>query len=437
MVSLRPGRLSLRARSAVAAAVAVTLVLAIGIAGFAWVLRWSGEEQVRSVARTTAEVMADRVALDGVAVVADYDGDSLIQVLDAAGRVVAAGQGASGYTMPTTTGPATLGGERFYVQDRAVDGSELRVVVAQEYDDDASTRRTALISLVAISPLMVVLIGILAWVATSRALRPVAQIGRELESIDAGDVHRRVDVPATHDEIADLAATMNRLLDRFESGVQAQRRFVADASHELRSPLAALRQYAELATSHPDDLAPGELAEVVGTASLRLQSLIDDLLVLATTAEGQSGPRAEVDLDDVVLTELSAFRAANVTLDASGVRAVKVAAHERRLAMVVRNLVANAMRHAQHRVRVATGQDDAGAWLVVTDDGPGVPPADRERIFERFVRLDEGRDRDAGGSGLGLAIVAAIVTDTGGSVVVDEAPAGGARFTVRLPLWPS
>ena len=275
----------------------------------------------------------------------------------------------------------------------------------------------------------------LAWLSTSRALRPVGDIRREVEAIGATDLHRRIEVPPTRDEIADLATTMNALLDRLQTGSDAQRRFVADASHELRSPLATLRQYAELASTHPADLAPGELAEVVDTASRRLQTLVDDLLVLATVAEASDRPRDEIDLDDLVLTELAAFRSAGVTIDSASVRATKVAGQERRLAMVVRNLLANAMRHTTSRVRVATGSDDGGAFLVVADDGPGVPVEERERIFDRFVRLDDGRARDEGGSGLGLAIVAAVVGEAGGTVLVDEAPGGGARFTVRLPGW--
>ena len=157
--------------------------------------------------------------------------------------------------------------------------------------------------------------------------------------------------------------------------------------------------------------------------------------MLATVAEAGDRQRDEIDLDDLVLTELAAFRSAEVTIDSASVRATKVAGQERRLAMVVRNLLANAMRHTTSRVRVATGTDEGGAFLVVADDGPGVPAEQRERIFDRFVRLDDGRARDEGGSGLGLAIVAAVVEEAGGTVVVDEAPGGGARFTVRLPVW--
>jgi signal transduction histidine kinase len=428
--------LSVRARSAIASALAVAVVLGVVIAGFSWVLRWSAEDHVRSIARTTAEVMADRVGVDGLAVVTEYDGDALVQVVDAADRVAAAGRGAADLVLPGTSGPVTLDGDRYYVVDVLVTGTDLHVRVAQEYDDDAQTRRTAQTALLAVAPTLLVLVVVLAWVATSRALRPVADIRREVEAIGVRDLHRRIDVPPTRDEIADLAVTMNGLLDRLQAGSEAQRRFVADASHELRSPLATLRQYAELATTHPDDLAPGELAEVVATASVRLQTLVDDLLVLATVVEATETVPEEIDLDDLVLTELTVFRSAAVRIDVSGVRPTKVAGQERRLAMVVRNLVANAMRHAESAVRVATGADAGGAYLVVADDGPGVPEGQRERIFDRFVRLDEGRARDEGGSGLGLAIVAAVVREAEGSVVVDDAPGGGARFTVRLPAWP-
>lgn len=427
--------LSVRARSAIASALAIGIVLGVVIVGFSWVLRWSADGQTRELAETTAEVLVDRVAVDGLAVVTEYDGDALVQVVDASNRVAAAGSGAASLTVPDVSGPATVDGTRYYVVDRLVPGTDLHVRVARAYDDDTETRETARTVLVAVAPTLLVLVAVLAWLSTSRALRPVGDIRREVEAIGASDLHRRIDVPPTRDEIADLATTMNALLDRLQTGSEAQRRFVADASHELRSPLATLRQYAELARTHPGDLAPGELAEVVDTASRRLQTLVDDLLVLATVAEPGDRQRDEIDLDDLVLTELAAFRSAGVTIDSASVRATKVAGQERRLAMVVRNLLANAMRHTTSRVRVATGTDEGGAFLVVADDGPGVPAEQRERIFDRFVRLDDGRARDEGGSGLGLAIVAAVVAESGGTVVVDEAPGGGARFTVRLPAW--
>ncbi len=427
--------LSVRARSAIASALAIAVVLGVVIVGFSWVLRWSADGQTRELAETTAEVLVDRVAVDGVAVVTEYDGEALVQVVDASNRVAAAGSGAANLTVPDVSGPATVDGTRYYVVDRLVPDTDLHVRVARAYDDDTEARETARTVLVAVAPTLLVLVAVLAWLSTSRALRPVGDIRREVEAIGASDLHRRIEVPPTRDEIADLASTMNALLDRLQTGSEAQRRFVADASHELRSPLATLRQYAELAATHPEDLAPGELAEVVDTASRRLQTLVDDLLVLATVAEAGDRQRDEIDLDDLVLTELAAFRSAGVTIDSASVRATKVAGQERRLAMVVRNLLANAMRHTSSRVRVATGTDEGGAYLVVADDGPGVPVEQRERIFDRFVRLDDGRARDEGGSGLGLAIVAAVVGEAGGTVVVDEAPGGGARFTVRLPAW--
>ena len=427
--------LSVRARSAIASALAIAVVLGVVIVGFSWVLRWSADGQTRELAETTAEVLVDRVAVDGLAVVTEYDGEALVQVVDASNRVAAAGSGAANLTVPDVSGPATVEGRRYYVVDLLVPDTDLHVRVARAYDDDTETRETARTVLVAVAPTLLVLVAVLAWLSTGRALRPVGDIRREVEAIGASDLHRRIEVPPTRDEIADLATTMNALLDRLQTGAEAQRRFVADASHELRSPLATLRQYAELASTHPDDLAPGELAEVVDTASRRLQTLVDDLLVLATVAEAGGQQRDEIDLDDLVLTELTAFRSAGVTIDSASVRATKVAGQERRLSMVVRNLLANAMRHTSTRVRVATGTDRGGAFLVVADDGPGVPVEERERIFDRFVRLDDGRARDEGGSGLGLAIVAAVVEEAGGTVVVDEAPGGGARFTVRLPAW--
>jgi signal transduction histidine kinase len=255
----------------------------------------------------------------------------------------------------------------------------------------------------------------------------------EVDAISAARLHRRVSQPVARDEIGRLAGTMNRMLERVEAAQARQRRFVADASHELRSPIAAIRQQAEVALAHPEQASA--LASVVHAESLRMQALVEDLLLLAR-ADDEPPPhrRAAVDVDDLVLAEAARLRAeTTLRVDTTGVAAARVAGDAAALRRVLRNLVDNAARHATQRIGLCVAQRDGAAVLCVDDDGPGIPQAERDRVFERFVRLDEGRARADGGSGLGLAIVAEVVRAHGGAVAVADSPLGGARVTVRLP----
>jgi signal transduction histidine kinase len=281
-------------------------------------------------------------------------------------------------------------------------------------------------------PALVVLVGILAWYMAGRALRPVEAIRAEAASITHTTIHRRVPVPQTHDEVARLASTMNEMLDRLEDASTRQRRFVSDASHELRSPVASIRTQLEVALRRPDRSDWPRVAERVLAEDERLEQAVADLVELARMDEGaSSGELAEVDLDEVVFEECGRQRA--ITVDTSGVSGGRVHGRRDALARSVRNLVDNACRHAESRVTVALQTRDDVVELVVADDGPGIAAEDRERVFERFTRLDEGRARDAGGMGLGLAVVRATVERHGGTVVIEDADPHGARFVVRIP----
>ncbi|MDQ3645459.1 MAG: HAMP domain-containing histidine kinase, partial [Actinomycetota bacterium] len=231
-----------------------------------------------------------------------------------------------------------------------------------------------------------------------------------------------------------LAHTMNTMLKRLEDSQARERRFVSDASHELRSPVATIRQHAEVALAHPESSSIESFAQHVLSEDLRLQRLVEDLLLLARTDELKSGPRAAVDLDDVVFEELERLK--HITkkeVDGTGVSAGRVEGDRGRLSRLVANLLENAARHASGGVAVSLGEVGDEVVLTVDDDGPGIAPGDRHRVFERFVRLEEARDRDSGGTGLGLAIVAEVTRSHGGSARVLESPRGGARFEVRLP----
>ncbi|MFI5674837.1 sensor histidine kinase [Streptomyces cellulosae] len=277
-------------------------------------------------------------------------------------------------------------------------------------------------------PLLLAVVAAVTWLVTRRALRPVEGIRGQMAAITASeDLARRVPVPDTHDEVARLARTTNETLAALEASVERQRRFVADASHELRSPIASLRTQLEVGAAHP------ELLDLAGAVedTVRLQGLAADLLLLARLDAGEKpAGGARFDLADLAREKAEGRTGAHV--EAAG--DVEVAGSRGQLGRLLTNLLDNAGRHARSAVRVSVRR--AGEWAVVevADDGDGVPEADRERIFERFVRLDDARSRDDGGAGLGLAIARDVAVRHGGTLTVRDAPTGGALFELRLPV---
>jgi signal transduction histidine kinase len=284
-------------------------------------------------------------------------------------------------------------------------------------------------------PAMIALVALAAWYFTGRALKPVEAIRLEAESITGTTMHRRVPEPDTDDEVGRLARTMNAMLARLENSAQKQRQFVSDASHELRSPLSSIRTNLEVALHNPDRADWPEVAQRALAEDVRMEDTVSELLDLARLDESE-GPAPldtlpEVDLDELVLDDTVQQR--RVPIDTSHVSAGRVHGRREQLQRVVRNLLDNAARHATSTVAVELRSTDDVVVLTVDDDGPGIPPEDRLRVFERFTRLDDGRARDAGGLGLGLAMVKAITEHHGGTVVVEDAPLGGARLRVQLP----
>ena len=244
-------------------------------------------------------------------------------------------------------------------------------------------------------------------------------------------------VPYGRDEISALAMTMNEMLARLEVGHNIQRQFVGDASHELRSPLATIISALEVAQAHPE-LLDQELAE--GTLipeAQRMQALIEDLLTLARADERGLHLRLDtVELHALAETESDRMRRhGTLTVEADLVPAA-VIGDARALSRVLRNLADNAVRHARSRVGIIVAAAGDRAMLTVWDDGPGIAPAQRARVFHRFVRLDNDRARTNGGTGLGLAIVAEIVAAHGGTIAVEDAVGGGTAMVVQLPLAP-
>ncbi|MEV7784076.1 ATP-binding protein [Streptomyces sp. NPDC088106] len=348
---------------------------------------------------------------------------------DGPGASLAPGEIAGGTTF--SNGSATIDGDaedyRFASVEVGTAGrGTLTVTAGAPLAAEHSAVNTTLTGMLIGLPLLLGVVAGVTWLVTGRALRPVEGIRREMAAITASeDLTRRVPEPATHDEIARLASTTNETLAALEASVDRQRRFVADASHELRSPIASLRTQLEVAAAHP------ELLDLDGAVedTVRLQHLAADLLLLARLDAGERPADARVDLAAMAREE--AAGRTGVTVDAEP---AEVTGSRGQLGRVLANLLDNAGRHARERVTVSVRREGSWAVLAVADDGEGVAEADRERIFERFVRLDAARSRDDGGAGLGLAIARDVAVRHGGTLTAGAAPAGGALFELRLPL---
>jgi len=309
----------------------------------------------------------------------------------------------------------------------------LTVVAGAPVDEVQRSLDAVRRSLVLGLPALVAAVAALAWLMVGRALRPVESIRREVEAITGSSMHRRVPEPGSDDEIGRLARTMNAMLGRLQGAAIRQRQFASDASHELRSPVAAIRTDVEVALREGGGADWPAVGRAVLVEEDRLERLLADLLLLAADDEGGRSADGPVDLGAVATAEAERGRRVPVTVTVDGAPP-PVAGSADALGRAVANLVDNAARHARTEVRVAVRSRDAGVRLVVDDDGPGIPAADRERVFQRFARLDDGRARDAGGAGLGLAVVRSIVARHGGRVHAEGAPLGGARLVVDLPV---
>ncbi len=438
---------TVRVRTTAAAVLVVAVVLLLGavalVASLHGVLIREVQTATEQQAAQAGEQLESGAGADAVA--SSGSEEHFVQILDADGRVVAAsgivaGDPAVASLQPgeTTETSVEFDDDHFIVvADTAETADGELLVLAARNLDRVGESTGALTSLLAVGlPLVLLVLGWVTWRIVGRALAPVEAARREVDEISAAELHRRVPEPARADEIARLAATMNRMLDRLQRAQDQQRRFVSDASHELRSPIAVIRQHAEVALAHPDRIPPNELATTVRAESLRLQRLVDDLLLLARADEGvlPLEPRP-VDLDDVVFDEAKRLRSTTeLHVDTTGVSGGRIDADLAAIRRVLRNITDNAARHARSAVTLRLAQTNGQVVLDVDDDGSGIAINDRNRVLDRFVRLDDARTRDAGGAGLGLAIAAELVMAHGGEIAVDASPAGGTRVTLRFPV---
>jgi len=281
-------------------------------------------------------------------------------------------------------------------------------------------------------PFLLVLACGTVWLVVGRALRPVEQIRGAVTAITSADLSLRVPEPGTDDEIGRLARTMNDMLARLEDSATRQRRFVADASHELRSPLTAIRTGLEVGLAYPDRAPWPEIARRAVRQSQRLEQLIAELLVLAKADAHQLAARRQpVDLA-ALLADLAATPAPGIGIELSVPPGTATAGNPEDLSRMFRNLLDNAIRYARHRVLITAAARPEGIVVEIADDGPGIGEEERERVFGRFVRLDASREQASGSAGLGLAIAREIATAHGATIVLTEAPGGGTRAVVTV-----
>jgi signal transduction histidine kinase len=432
----------------------ITAVLVVGmslaIAGVAMVLfvRGALRDDVRITARLRAQAVAEQVSSgDHTFIAGDVD-EEFVLVLGPDGSILTSSPNVAGkhFIVPSKPGQEqTLesapidGGPYLVVAASAGGAGEIDTIVVGRSLETVTEATAAMVNVLAVAvPLLLLVVGLVTWKVVGRALAPVEGIRREVEAISSSELHRRVPDTPGGNEISRLATTMNSMLQRLEEGHRRERRLISDASHELRSPIASIRQHAEVALSHPDTTTTPELASVVLEEDERLQRVVEDLLLLSSLDEGSLRIRtAPVDLDDVVLEEATRLRGTTgLRIETDAVSAGRVTGDRSKLERLVRNLTDNAARHARGVVRLSLRSVGDDVVFAIEDDGRGISTQDRERIFERFVRLDEARDRDSGGSGLGLAIVQELATAHGASLVVTDASLGGARFEVRFPSLP-
>lgn len=444
---LKWSRRSVRVRAMTAAVLVVGLALATGGVVMVALLRDSLAASVLDGARSRAEIIATTLLSGRLPdeLPVNDENEELVQIYDPTGTVLVASRNVIGIPplVPPGRSPTDtpirdpVGDSELAVATTTTltPRGPLTVLVGRSLISVSESTGTVTRELAIGLPVLLGVVAVTSWLLVGWSLAPVEATRREVDEISSAALHRRVGEPAGHDVFARLSRTMNRMLARLEQAQRRQRRLVADASHELRSPVAALRQHAEVALRHPDRSGVRRLAETVLAESARLQRLIDDLLLLARADEHALRlGGAPIDLDDLVFDEAERLRRLSaLRVDTTAVSAGRVDGDAMGLQRVLFNLGENACRHAKHGIWFAMSYQRGHIVLTVDDDGDGIAEQDRDRVLERFVRLDEARARDSGGAGLGLAIVRDLTVAHGGTVTITDSPHGGARVSLSFP----
>lgn len=443
---------SIQRRVVVVTAATLATALALGVAVFAVSLDRILYSAAQDTARTTVTRVATAIGTGGSTPADALAGiprrGSVLQVIDDRGHVVATSdprQGDRSMTQDLPSAgavhlaqsvrvPGELGEPHAVVVEgvRARSGSLYAVAAAAPLELQSAVRSATILLSVGSLLLLVLVVGLVSR-GVRRALDPVERIRTDVEGITRVRSHERITVPPSQDEVARLAVTMNRMLDRLVRSDMVTRQFVSDASHELRSPLASIRAGLEVAGDGSAAHRAGR-DEVLLAETIRMQRLVEDLLTLAKADDGAPWRHDDVDLDELVDAEVRRLRATGVATVRARIEPVRVTGDEARLAQLLRNLVDNAARHATRTVVLSVLAEPLTAVIRVDNDGPPIPVGDREAVFGRFTRLDTARTRDRGGSGLGLAIVKSVAEAHDGTVVATQTDDGHCRFEVRLPL---
>ena len=456
-------RRSLRARVTLASTAGLALALALAAVLLSGALRVSLIRSLDNSARQGARevaALADAHQLpDPVPVV---PGTITVQVLSSNGRIVNVSPDADRLVplLPPAVAAANardgravfLNGRPYGLPDTvrvatAATTGGGTVIAAVAYNQVGESLATLTRALLIGTPLLLALLAGASWLIAGSTLRPVTELRRGAQDVTRTGLPRALPVPEARDEVRNLALTLNDMLSRLGEAQERQRGLVSDTAHELRSPIASIRAQLEVALDHPDAQDWRQTASDVLADTLRLARLAEDLLALARLDERgtRRPPPRRVDLTGLVQEEVGRYADARVPVRLAGAGPAAVTGDPDGLHRMLRNLIDNATRYAQSQVAVSVGTAGKDARLSVTDDGPGIPAADRERAFGRFTRLEAARSRDdddEGGAGLGLAIVRATAQAHGGSAWLEDAwpgAAGGgaaARGGQRAPGQP-
>jgi signal transduction histidine kinase len=443
---------TLRARVTIVASVAITTVALLGFLLLYDLQAQSARRTIEGQLRTYV-TQIEQVGQHGrwprPLPPSTLDAGAEAQVIGANGRVLAATRTLAGlpavYVLPTgstqpvrqTAATGVVSSEVQVVAMRTTVNGRPVVIIAAAPTGVLNQLNGAFgARLLLAVPIALILAGFTVWLIVGRALRPVEHIRRAVTEITSADLSRRVPEPGTTDEIGHLAGTMNDMLGRLDDAARRQRRFVADASHELRTPLAAIRTTLDVGLAYPDKAPWPVIAERASQQSARLEELIEQLLLLARADERQlSQRRGTVDLAAMLTDTVAQLPAHKAEIDLRAGPGLTVMGDRGHLERLFRNLIDNAMRYAASCVVITATPDGGRARIEIDDDGPGIPAADRIRVFDRFVRLDTSRERGTGTTGLGLAIAREIALAHDGGITLLERPGGGTRAVVTLPLW--
>jgi signal transduction histidine kinase len=449
--SVRPPNLGISARSAAVSAIVVLVAFTLAGTGLDAILYRSllagVDDATAGIVRHIAEALQSNSPhdLDG-ALLTTNQRVVAIQLIAPDGKVVKrSGSAPQTALLPITEFDSNL---RRGMSDDAVPHDDMRVsgqrvstpsgdytVLAGGGSEAVeATARTVALLLACGAPIIIAVAAAATYWLVRRSLQSVDAIRSRVAEISTSDLTQRVPVPTSRDEIAGLAVTMNKMLSRIEAGHRAQQRFLGDASHELRSPLATIISGLEVAEAHPELLDADLAINTLLPEAHRMRTLIEDLLLLARADE----QNLVLHKEDVALDDLAEVEAARVRREMectiyTDICPARLTGDPAALSRMIRNLVDNAVRHANSLIAIEVSSRSGTAKLSLSDDGPGIAPAERTRVFERFVRLDSDRSRSGGGAGLGLAIVAEVVAAHGGTVTIDDRPGGGTKMIVALP----